>query len=61
MKLKKGECIINWIVGNAAEVLPELLEEAMIPDLVTDQTSAHDPLNGYLPAGYSLEEGEKIA
>ncbi len=42
------------LVGNAAEVLPELLKRNFKPDLVTDQTSAHDPLNGYVPAGLSL-------
>jgi urocanate hydratase len=43
------------LVGNAAEVLPELLRRGVVPDALTDQTSAHDPLNGYLPAGWSLE------
>jgi urocanate hydratase len=42
-------------VGNAAEVLPELVRRGFRPDLVTDQTSAHDPLNGYVPKGLSLE------
>ena len=42
--------------GNAAEVYPELVARGVRPDLVTDQTSAHDPLNGYLPAGWSLEQ-----
>jgi urocanate hydratase len=44
------------LVGNCAEVLPELLERNVIPDVLTDQTSAHDELNGYVPAGLSLEE-----
>ena len=44
------------LVGNCAEVLPELLARGFAPDLVTDQTSAHDPLVGYVPAGLSLEE-----
>ena len=39
------------LVGNAAEVLPELVRRGITPDVVTDQTSAHDPLNGYVPAG----------
>ena len=43
------------LLGNAAEVFPELLRRGVKPDVVTDQTSAHDPLNGYLPAGWSLE------
>jgi urocanate hydratase len=42
------------LVGNAAEVVPELLRRGVIPDVATDQTSAHDPLNGYVPAGMSL-------
>ena len=40
------------LVGNAGEVLPELLKRNIIPDIVTDQTSAHDMLNGYVPMGY---------
>jgi urocanate hydratase len=43
------------LVGNAADVLPELLRRNVIPEIVTDQTSAHDPLNGYVPNGMSLE------
>lgn len=48
------------LVGNCAEVLPELLKLGIIPDIVTDQTSAHDPLNGYYPAGYSKAEADKL-
>src|ERR1700689_409156 len=44
------------LVGNAADVLPELLRRNVIPEIVTDQTSAHDPLNGYVPNGTSLDE-----
>lgn len=44
------------LIGNAAEVLPEMVRRGITPDLVTDQTSAHDPLGGYVPAGLSLEE-----
>ncbi len=44
------------LLGNAAEVFPELVRRGVRPDLVTDQTSAHDPVNGYLPAGWSLAE-----
>ncbi|MFN3585725.1 urocanate hydratase [Phenylobacterium sp.] len=43
------------LLGNACEVLPQLLERGVLPDLLTDQTSAHDPVNGYLPKGWSLE------
>ena len=44
------------LLGNAAEILPELIRRGIRPDCVTDQTSAHDPVNGYLPAGWSLEQ-----
>ncbi|MFI4996903.1 MAG: urocanate hydratase, partial [Hyphomicrobiales bacterium] len=44
------------VIGNAAEVFPELVRRGVRPDVVTDQTSAHDPLNGYLPKGWSLAE-----
>ena len=44
------------LVGNCAEVLPELVRRGITPDIVTDQTSAHDPLNGYVPAGLPLAE-----
>jgi urocanate hydratase len=48
------------VVGNAADVFPELLRRGVDIDVVTDQTSAHDPLNGYVPAGYSLEEAADL-
>lgn len=48
------------ILGNAAEIFPQLVERGATPALVTDQTSAHDPLNGYLPAGWTLEQAEKM-
>jgi len=44
------------LLGNAAELLPELYKRGVRPDLLTDQTSAHDPINGYLPAGWSLDQ-----
>ncbi len=47
-------------VGNAAEVLPALLERGVLPDLLTDQTAAHDPLNGYIPRGFTLEEAAAL-
>ena len=46
------------VLGNAAEVLPELVRRGVKPDAVTDQTSAHDPINGYLPAGWTLAQWE---
>src|SRR6266849_885938 len=48
------------LLGNAAEILPELVGRSFIPDVVTDQTSAHDPLNGYYPAGLSKEEADQL-
>ncbi|MDT7688907.1 MAG: urocanate hydratase [Acidobacteriota bacterium] len=48
------------LVGNCAEVLPEIVRRGVHVDAVTDQTSAHDPLNGYVPAGLSLEEAEEL-
>ncbi|EHH69598.1 urocanate hydratase [Gluconobacter morbifer] len=56
----KGEAVSVGLLGNAAEVFPELVRRGIRPDGVTDQTSAHDPLNGYLPAGWSLEKAEKM-
>lgn len=59
---RAGRAVSVGLLGNAAEVFPELLRRTQAgdararPDLVTDQTSAHDPLNGYLPAGWSLEQ-----
>jgi urocanate hydratase len=51
-----GEAVSIGVVGNAANVFAELLEQKVDIDIVTDQTSAHDPLNGYIPAGYTLDE-----
>jgi urocanate hydratase len=48
------------LLGNAGEVFPELVRRGVKPDLVTDQTSAHDPLNGYLPVGWTLEQAADL-
>jgi urocanate hydratase len=48
------------LVGNAAQVLPELLERGVVPDVVTDQTSAHDVMYGYIPAGLTLDEADEL-
>ncbi|MCO6466007.1 MAG: urocanate hydratase [Bradyrhizobiaceae bacterium] len=48
------------LVGNAAEILPQLVQRGITPDVVTDQTSAHDPLNGYYPAGLSKAEADAL-
>ena len=50
-----GRAVSVALLGNAAEVLPELLRRGVRPDAVTDQTSAHDPLHGYLPAGWTID------
>jgi urocanate hydratase len=59
-RLKKytdeGRAVSIALLGNAAEILPELVRRGVKPDAVTDQTSAHDPVNGYLPIGWSLDE-----
>jgi urocanate hydratase len=46
--------------GNAAEVLPELARRGFVPDILTDQTSAHDPLNGYIPIGYDVKSASNL-
>ena len=48
------------LVGNCAEVLPEMVKRGIVPEILTDQTSAHDPLNGYVPAGFSLKEADEL-
>ena len=53
---KAGEAKSVALLGNAADVFPELVRRGVRPDLVTDQTSAHDPVNGYLPQGWSMAE-----
>jgi urocanate hydratase len=55
----KKEVISVGLLGNAAEILPEMVKRGIRPDAVTDQTSAHDLVNGYLPAGWSVERWEK--
>jgi urocanate hydratase len=55
-----GEAVSIGLLGNCADVLPELLRRGFRPDLVTDQTSAHDPLGGYVPSGLSLEEATSL-
>ncbi len=57
---KRGKAISVGLLGNAAEVFPELVRRGVHPDIVTDQTSAHDPLNGYLPAGWTLEQAATL-
>jgi urocanate hydratase len=52
----QGSPVSIGLLGNAAELLPEMFERGIRPDLLTDQTSAHDPINGYLPAGWTVDE-----
>ncbi len=59
-KKEKGEAYSVGVVGNAADFFEFVLNSDLLPDLVTDQTSAHDPLNGYVPRGYKFEEAMKL-
>ncbi len=58
-RARGGKPVSVGLLGNAAEVLPELVRRGVRPDIVTDQTSAHDPVNGYLPKGWTLGEWEE--
>jgi urocanate hydratase len=58
--IRKKEAISVGLVGNCADVIPELADRGVLPDILTDQTSAHDPLNGYIPRGMSLEEAKAL-
>ncbi len=55
-----GEAISIGVVGNAVDFFEYVLDKGIVPDLVTDQTSAHDPLNGYVPAGMTLSEANQL-
>jgi len=57
---EQNRAISVGLVGNCADVLPEIVRRGLHVDVVTDQTSAHDPLNGYVPDGLSLEEAEEL-
>lgn len=57
---RDGKPISVGLLGNACDVLPELLRRGIKPDAVTDQTSAHDPVNGYLPRGWSVEKWDRM-
>lgn len=56
----KGEAKSIGLIGNAADIFPQIYREGIRPDIVTDQTSAHDPINGYLPLGWSLAEWRQM-
>lgn len=54
-----GEALSIGLLGNAAQIVPALVEMGVVPDVLSDQTSAHDPLVGYIPVGYSVEEAAR--
>src|SRR3954470_2389868 len=58
--VRKKEAVSVGLVGNCADVIPELADRGVLPDILTDQTSAHDPLNGYIPRGLSLDEAKAL-
>src|SRR4051812_6442599 len=58
--VSRREPVSVGLVGNCAEVLPELVRRGFVPDVLTDQTSAHDPLNGYVPNGMTLDEARAL-
>src|ERR1041385_2792305 len=58
--VRKKEAISVGLIGNCADVIPELAERGVLPDILTDQTSAHDPLNGYVPNGMTLQQALEL-
>jgi len=58
--VRKKEAVSVGLVGNCADVIPELASRGVLPDILTDQTSAHDPLNGYIPQGLSVEKAAEL-
>jgi len=58
--VRKKENVSVGLVGNCADIIPELAERGVVPDILTDQTSAHDPLNGYVPNGMSFESALEL-
>ncbi len=57
---KKGQALSIGLLGNAADIYPEFVRHGIVPDVATDQTAAHDELNGYVPAGFSYEEALQL-
>lgn len=57
---QEGKALSIGLLGNAADILPEMIDRGFIPDVLTDQTSAHDPLNGYIPSNMSLEDAAEL-
>jgi urocanate hydratase len=58
--VRKRENVSVGLVGNCADIIPELAERGVVPDILTDQTSAHDPLNGYVPNGMTLDKALEL-
>src|SRR5271166_6603575 len=58
--VRKGEATSVGLVGNCADLIPELAKRGVVPDVLTDQTSAHDPVNGYVPNGMTLAEAVEL-
>jgi urocanate hydratase len=58
--VRKKENVSVGLVGNCADIIPELAERGVVPDILTDQTSAHDPLNGYVPNGMTLQQALEL-
>src|SRR3954470_18701471 len=58
--IRKKEAVSVGLLGNCADVIPELADRGVVPDILTDQTSAHDPLNGYVPAGLSIAAADEL-
>jgi urocanate hydratase len=58
--VRQKQAVSVGLVGNCAEVISELARRGVVPDLLTDQTSAHDPLNGYIPSGLTREEADEL-
>ena len=58
--VRKREAVSVGLIGNCADVIPELAKRGVVPDILTDQTSAHDPLYGYIPQGLSVEEASEL-
>ena len=58
--VRKGEPASVGLVGNCAEIIPELARRGVVPDLLTDQTSAHDPIGGYIPTGLTVDQADEL-
>jgi urocanate hydratase len=58
--IRKKENVSVGLVGNCADIIPEMAERGVVPDILTDQTSAHDPLNGYVPNGMSFKDAVEL-